>query len=342
LAPDAQALGIWLAAELDGWSSQAPRINILSGGSSAAVYRVEQGGRQVLLRAPQVPPRPDSLRALSREARLLRALAGTDVPHPAFLGYCEDEAVIGVPFLVTEFVEGWVGAGAPPPALAGRKDLGRDMAFSLVDSLARLHAVDYRPIGLEDFGRPEGFLERQAEQWTKLFAHHRADPAKPSRLLEDVGPVGEWLARNIPAERASALIHCDASFSNVMFCNDRPSVAALIDWEIATLGDPLLDLGRIAYPFPDARGLAGVSMMVDHGAGPTRQEIAEHYARRTGRSVAHLDYYMVLAMFKLAALLEPNYARHALGQDPSGFAGQVAGFVLDLLGGCRAIITIKN
>lgn len=335
------ALGRWAASHLDGWSADPVVLSVLSGGSSAAVYRVVQRDRCAVLRTVQQPPRPDSLRALDREARVLRALSGTAVPCPEFLGYEPSSDVLGAPFLLTGFVEGWSGAETPPLELQGAAH-ERDLALALVDALASLHAIDPVAIGLERFGKPEGFLVRQVDQWCALFERHRSSTDRPSRGLPQVPILAQWLRAHLPENGDATLIHCDASFSNVMFHSEAPPrVAALIDWEIATIGDPLLDLGRAAYPFPDRRGLPGVSMMVTH-SGITRQEMAARYQQRTGRSVVQLDYYMVLAMFKLAALIEPNFARDRLGEDPTGFAGHVASFVMDLLDGAIALTQLDH
>lgn len=336
-AGNATRLTAWLQENVLDWPDGLVTATRLSGGSSASIFRISAADRDAILRAPQLPLRKDSVRALNREARVLRALANTDVPHPHFIAYHEYDDVLGVPFLLTELIDGWVGA-EPPVEFSGVQTQAAS-AFSLVDGLALLHKVDYNSVGLGSFGRPEGFLDRQVEQWIKLFAAHKCDPAKPYRDLPDVALIADWLSSARPIQNGAALIHCDASFSNVMFHYDRPvRLAAFIDWEIATLGDPLLDLGRMAYPFPDERGLPGVSMMIDHSAGPTRQALASRYAEQSGMPTAALDYYMVLAMFKLAALIEPNYARHKMGLDPSGFAGRISEFALDLLRGARAII----
>jgi aminoglycoside phosphotransferase (APT) family kinase protein len=257
------------------------------------------------------------------------------------IAYCEGTSIIGTPFLLTRWIEGWPGS-APIPAHLDRPETSRLLAFSLIDALAQLHALDYQRVGLEGFGRPDGFLARQVDQWLELFRRHRTAGGINSRDLPDVPFIASWLRRVLPAQSAAALIHCDASFSNVIFCNDHPPrLAALIDWEIATIGDPLVDIGRALYPFPDERGIPGVSLMLDHSAGPTRQVLASRYAERTGVAVERLDFFMVLAMFKLAALIEPNYARHVTGSDPSGFSGRVAAFVPELLRGARSIIELQ-
>jgi aminoglycoside phosphotransferase (APT) family kinase protein len=323
-----------------GWPAGVVDVSRLSGGSSASLFRISADGRHAVLRAPQIPPRPDSLRALTREARVLRALSSTNVPHAGFIDYCEDDSVVGTPFLLTEWVNGWVGSGPVPPRLNQPRTAER-LALSLVDALAQLHALDYRAVGLDGFGRPEGFLARQVNQWLDLFKKHGALPH--SRELPDVSLVSEWLRLKIPESWPPGLIHCDASFSNVMFCNDTPpKVAALIDWEIATIGDPRVDMGRALYPFPDERGIPGVSLMLDHSGGPTRQALVAHYARRSGKAVRDLDFFMVLAMFKLASLIEPNYSRDIQGLDPTGFCKRVAEFVPQLLAGARAIIEVHE
>ncbi|HTU13096.1 MAG TPA: phosphotransferase family protein [Allosphingosinicella sp.] len=318
------------AEALARWTGGGPvTLTPLAGGSSASVYRAEQGGDRFVVRTLASPPRPDSRRALEREARVLRALAGTAVPHPRFRAYCADEAVAGAPFLLMDHVEGWLGATPPPGA---DPTFVHATAFALVDGLAALALLDPAEIGLGDFGRPDNFLERQADRWRGLMDQHRAHPDYGDRTLPGFDDVGEWLREKRPESQRVSLIHGDASYSNIIFANDR--LAAIIDWEIATLGDPLLDLGRALYPFPSSDGSPGYSLAIDHTGYPPREALAERYAEQTGLSVAALDYYMVLSMYKLAALIEFNHVK-SLTAPAGAMSRRIADFIPRLVAGAH-------
>lgn len=330
------ALARWLDANVPEAGKGDLVLRPLAGGSSAAVLLAQRGHARTVIRTTAWPPRPDSVRALAREARVLRALRATAVPHPRFLGHCDDMAVVGAPFLVMEHVEGWLGAAEPPPAFSDPA-LRHATAFALVDGLAALAKVDPGVVGLADFGRPEHFLERQADRWRGLMDEHRRHPDYGDRALPGFDALGDWLRAKRPRMQRASLIHGDASYSNVMFRNDPPArLAAIIDWEIATLGDPLLDLGRALYPFPSRDGAPGHSLAVDHSGYPSREALAEHYAARTGLSVDALDYYLVLSMYKLAALVEFNHVK-SLGGPAGSMAHRIAAFVPRLVAGARDI-----
>lgn len=324
---NAEGLAAWLGA---GPVTLTP----LAGGSSASVYLAEQSGNRFVVRSTAIPPRPDSVRALEREARVLRALAGSSVPHPGFRAYCDDEAVAGAPFLLMDYVEGWLGVS--PPANA-KSDFVHATALALIDGLAALALLDPTAIGLDGFGRPDNFLERQSDRWSGLMDQHRAHPDYGDRNLPGFDEVGDWLREKRPATQRISLIHGDASYSNVIFANDAPArLAAIIDWEIATLGDPLLDLGRALYPFPSREGSPGYSLAIDHSGYPPREVLAERYAERTGLSVAALDYYMVLSMYKLAALIEFNHVK-SLEQPLGSMSHRIAEFIPQLVAGAHDI-----
>ncbi|MDB5575572.1 MAG: phosphotransferase family protein [Bradyrhizobium sp.] len=331
------ALAAWCDAEVADPGQGPLRLTLMQGGSSASVLLTERGNRRMVIRTTSWPPRPDSARSLAREARLLGALGRTEVPHPALLGYCADDHVIGAPFLVMEHVDGWLGAAHPPPAFVADPALLHATAFALIDGLAALALVDPVAIGLGDFGRPEAFLERQVDRWAGLMAQHRAHPAYGDRTLAGFDEVGAWLRDKMPGMQRVSLIHGDASYSNVMFGNDSPArLAAIIDWEIATLGDPLLDLGRALYPFPSRDGTPGYSLAIDHAGYPARETLAAHYAERTGLSVAALDYYLVLSMYKLAALIEFNHVKR-LSEPAGSMAQRIADFIPGLIAGAHDI-----
>ena len=329
------ALGRWMASTLGG--GVAATLTPLSGGSSGSVLKIERDGQTLVLRTTSWPPRPDSRKALEREARLLKALDSTAVPHPRFVAWCDDESVIGAPFLLIGFIDGWLGVDALPPDYAADPALHHQAAYAMVEAIAELPKVDVVAIGLADFGRPEGFLERQVGRWTTLMEKHRAHPDYGSRIIPHWDQVAVWLTANRPQTQRVSLIHGDVSFSNVMLAREAPPrVAAIIDWELATLGAPLLDLGRVAYPFPAADGTPGASLAIDLSGYPTRESLIDRYGACTGLDVAQADYYMVLAMFKLAALIEFNHVK-SKSQPAGSLSHRIADFIPDLVAKAHAI-----
>ncbi|WP_028710069.1 phosphotransferase family protein [Paracoccus pantotrophus] len=334
-----QALADWLDRNCANPGAGALTLSPLSGGSSGTVLRLRRGALRAVLRTVGTPPRADSLKALTREAQVLRALAPTPVPHPRFIAFCEDPAVLGSPFLLMAEVQGWTGSENPPDTLGDPEGLKRETTFALIDGLAALAQQDPQALGLGGFGHPEGFLERQADRWKTLMDRHRAHPDYGDRALPGFDRIGAWLKRKRPEMQRVSLIHGDMSFSNVMFSKTaRPvRLAAIIDWEISTLGDPLLDLGRALYPFPSQDGTPGVSLQIDHSGYPPREELAARYAEKVGLGVASLDYYMVLSMYKLAALIEFNHVK-SMNEPEGSMAHRIAGFVPQLIDGAEQII----
>lgn len=316
MTSDEQArLTAWLDVHAPDFGPGPADVRVLSGGASNLVMAIRRGGSEVVLRRPPERPRPDSEKIIGREARVLAALAGTDVPHPRFIAYCDDPSVIGVRFYLMTLVDGWLGHGEPPPAPFDRPGKSRrDLGFALVDGIARLANVDYRAVGLEGFGKPEGFLERQVERWRSQLASYAETENYAGRDLPGLTYAADWLAANTPEASLPGIIHGDYSFANCLFERTAPArVAAMIDWELATVGDPLLDLGWICYGFR-GRNDPNPAGYFDATGFPYREELADYYAEKTGRSVEHLTYYMVLAQYKLAVIMERHYARFKSGR----------------------------
>lgn len=312
---DKRRLEAWLDANAPGVGAGPVTARVLSGGASNLVMAIRRDGPEVVLRRPPEKPRPDSEKIIAREARVLAALRRTDVPHPRFIAYCDDASVMGVRFYLMALVDGWLGHHETPPAPFDKpgKDR-RDIGFALVDGIARLANVDYRAVGLEGFGKPEGFLDRQVERWRSQLASYGEIENYSGRDIPGLSYAADWLAANTPEASPAGIIHGDYSFANCLFERTTPArVAAMIDWELATVGDPLLDLGWVCYGFKgrDDPEPAGYFDATDF---PLREELAEYYAERTGRSVEHLTYYMVLAQYKLAVIMERHYARFLSGR----------------------------
>jgi aminoglycoside phosphotransferase (APT) family kinase protein len=301
----------WLdAAGLPG-AGEELTVEPLAGGATNEVYKLGRGGESMVLRRPPVGS-PARAKTIAREARVLGALAGTEVPHAALLGFCEDEAVLGAPFYVMELVDGWSPASEAPRGPepfdrdpAARAELGRE----IVRGIALLGGVDWRARGLEGFGRPDGFHERQVERWSK---HLEGFAFRPVPGLDQAAA---WLSTHKPRAWEPGIMHGDYSFANVMFRHGAPGrLAAIVDWEMTTIGDPLLDLGWLLmrWPSPDGPRPKGIFEM---DGMPTPDEVLGLYEESSGRSVADIDYYLVLAYFKNAIVLEGRYAAFAAGEE---------------------------
>jgi aminoglycoside phosphotransferase (APT) family kinase protein len=284
-----------LAAWLDALGLEPGRtieVEAISGGASNAMFRIERGGSRWVLRRPRAVAVDRANEGMRREYRFLRALAGTNVPHPTVVALCDDQDVLGCTFFLMDEVH-----GVHPDAMSeGRPDAeAAEIAFALVDALAALHDVDWRAARLDDLGHPEDFHERQVARWTRQLASYEG------RTLEGVDDVGKWLDANRPATFEPVIMHGDYHAKNTLMAPDLPAkVVAIFDWETATIGDPLLDLGGFC------------EYVLAHGARnwPSTDALAERY--RVARSLPELPdlrYYAVLYNFRLSVLLEGVYQR---------------------------------
>ena len=316
------------ARDLPG-AGQPIQLAFISGGSSNEIFEVRRGDhRMALRRPPRVVPEGRNATML-REYRVLEALNGTDVPHPEAIAACDDETVIGAAFYLMAHVDGWspmsYGRTWPPPFdtdLEARAGLG----IQLVDGIARLSRVDWRAKGLRDFGRPDGFLERQVDRW---LAHLERNNC---RQLPGTDETAAWLRDHIPSTYEPGIIHGDYQFANVMFRHGAPArLAAIVDWEMTTIGDPLLDLGWVTMSWPREGEDASNSGYVDMVGMPPHGALLAHYEQVSGRPTADIDYYEILARFKLAIVLEAQYARLQAGRADNPKMEAFGPMTLDLM-----------
>ena len=312
---DLDALQTWLGDNL-GDTSQRLVAKPLGAdlGIGNALFELRRGDRVFVLRRPPTVLNDKSASNMTREYRILRALDGSKVPHPVARVLCEDPEVIGAPFLIMDRVDGFTPGFTLPEPFASDPSLRRNMAMSYVDALVQLADVDWQAGGLADIGKPDGFLERQVPRWLAQLDRYR------TRELPELDFVTDWLERNRPTMSKAAIMHGDYSPFNVMVAPDRPArVAAVIDWDTGTIGDPLLDIGHLLARWTNP----GEEPVLQSQAGgtehyPTRAELAAHYAERSGRDLSALPYYEALALFKLAVILEGTYARNAKAGVPDG------------------------
>jgi len=301
----------------------------LSGGTQNEIYEIRRGDELCVIRIPPTAAPADRDRGILREWRIIEALDGTEVPHTPAVAMCEDASVLGRPFYLMGFVDGWSPmelTGGWPAPFDGDRDARAGLAYQLVEGIALLSKVDWRAKGLEDLGRPDGFHERQVDRWTAFLDRIKG------RELPGFDVAAAWLRAHRPIDYIPGLMHGDYQFANVMYRDGAPArLAAIVDWEMGTVGDPKLDLGWVVQSWPEDTNAseASESSYVDLAGMPSRPELLEHYARVSGRQVDDIDYYVVLAKWKLAVVLEQGFQR--AGDDEKLLAfGPV---VLDLMQG---------
>ncbi|MFJ5154471.1 phosphotransferase family protein [Streptomyces sp. NPDC088353] len=280
---------------------------LIEGGRSNLTYAVSDGASRWVVRRPPLGHVLATAHDMGREHRVISALHPTEVPVPRPVLLCEDEDVLGAPFYVMEFVEGTPYRTADQLAPLG-EERTRNAVMSLVDTLVELHAVDPAEVGLDGFGRPEGFLDRQLRRWGKQLAASR------NRELAGVDELHAALGRALPLSPAPAVVHGDYRLDNVLLGPDD-RITAVLDWEMSTLGDPLTDLGLLVmYSTPLGLPDSPVSTTAQAPGHPSAAELVERYAVRSGRDVSAVSWYTAFAWFKLAVILEGIHYRYTLGQ----------------------------
>ena len=297
-------------------------------GASNLTFLIERGETRVVLRRPPPPPLPPSAHDMVREARVQVGLARAGVRVPRILAVCEDESVIGLPFYVMEEIKGEVICEELPAALDTPEDR-RGLGFAMVDALVELHAVDWRACGLEGLGKPSGYLERQLRRWSGLWE------INATRELDACRAVGEKLAAQVPESPPTTVVHGDYRLGNVMIASDPPArVAAILDWEMATLGDPLADLGYFIVCWSEPGATEHPLLISSATAQPgfaTRAELVERYAERTGRDVSRLDWYQAFALWKASVFCEAIYGRYLKQERDDAWAADLCDGVPRLL-----------
>ena len=296
-----------LERELPGLAQGPLTGRLIEGGRSNLTYTVSDGTSRWVVRRPPLGHVLATAHDMRREHRVISALHPTSVPVPRPLLLCEDEEVLGAPFYVMEFVEGTPYRTADQLAPLGPRRT-RDAVLSLVDTLVGLHAVDPASVGLEDFGRPEGFLDRQLRRWGKQL------DASRNRDLAGIDELHATLGRRLPDSPAPTVIHGDYRLDNVLIGPDD-RIKAILDWEMSTLGDPLTDLGLLVmYSMPLGTPDSPVSTTAEADGHPAPTELIQRYAERSGRDVSAVAWYTAFAWFKLAVILEGIHYRYTLGQ----------------------------
>ena len=335
---DTDALATWLESERPGLFSGPLEATLITGGKSNLTYAVTDGSTEVIVRRPPLGHVLATAHDMSREHRVITALGPTDVPVPETFALCEDDAVIGAPFYVMERVSGTPYSRATQLEALGT-DRTRVITERMIDTLVALHAVDPSDVGLDDFGRPDGYLERQVRRWKKQLDGSR------SRDIDGMDELIARLEENIPASGDATIVHGDYRLDNLLVDHDADTVNAVLDWEMSTLGDPLTDVAvllayqQLSVALQDSGQASGggagpraaggqsmvTAMVTDAPLAPgylSGDAVLERYHAKSGRDVSDLDFHLSLAFFKLAVILEGIHYRHAHGQTlGSGFEG---------------------
>lgn len=306
---DTGRLADWMdGAALPG-AGEPLSARFLSGGTQNVIFEIARGEHRCVVRMPPPGAPPDRDKGILREWRIIEALDGTDVPHTAAVAVCDDASVLGRPFYLMGFVDGWSPMdthGRWPEPFDSDPATRPGLSYQLAEGIALLSKVDWRARGLHDLGRPDGFHERQVDRWIGFLDRIKKRP------LPGLDTATGWLKANKPLDFIPGLMHGDYQFANVMYRHGAPAqMAAIVDWEMGTVGDPKLDLGWMVQSWPQDTAHPEDSDMtyVDMRGMPSRDDVVAHYAEVSGRQVDDLDYYLVLAKWKLAIVLEQGFQR---------------------------------
>lgn len=305
-----------LAAYLRDQLSEADQtltIRQFGGGAANLTYLLDYGTHQYVLRRPPLGPVAPSAHDMSREYRVLSVLYRAFDYAPQAYHLCEDASIIGAPFFIMERKQGIVVRRSLPSEYDHIDNAPQQMSLAMVDALADFHAVDYEALGLGTLGKPEGFIERQVEGWYGRWQKAKVDD------LPDMDTVYAWLKAHLPPTTAASLVHNDYKLDNVMLATDNPAqLVAVFDWDMCTLGDPLADLGTLLTYWTeptDPPYLQMTAMMpIGDSRFPTRDELVQRYAERSGRDVTHIRFYHALGLFRLVVICAQIYIRYKRGQ----------------------------
>jgi aminoglycoside phosphotransferase (APT) family kinase protein len=303
----------FLRGKLDG-SEQPMTVQQFGGGAANLTYLLTFGDEhQYVLRRPPLGPVAPSAHDMARESKVLSVLHQVFSYAPRAFLFSEDESIIGAPFFVMERRIGTVVRRSLPVNYANLPDAPRQMSEALIDTLAEFHAVDYSALGLDDLGKPDGFIERQIEGWHRRWHKSKADD---NATMDDVYL---WLKQHLPKSMASTLVHNDYKLDNTMFATDDPSkMVAVFDWDMCTLGDPLSDVGALLtyWTQPDDPPFVQMTsaMPVGDYGFLTRKELIQRYSEKSGRDLTHIRFYHALGVYRLAVIIQQIYIRYVRGQ----------------------------
>lgn len=352
---------------LGGWmddqglpSGPFEEVKVLAGGTQNVLVRLSRGGERYVLRRGPRHLRSASNDVMRREMQVLAALRDTAVPHPGFVAGCPDETVMGgAVFYLMEPVDGFNPTVELPELHASDPALRHEMGMQAADAIAQLGAVDHVAVGLADFGHPDGFLERQVSRWQNELDSYSQLDGYLGPNIPGLDTIAEWLNANRPTTWQPGIMHGDYHLANLMFSPTGPEVVAIVDWEMCTIGDPLVDLGWLLATWPepapdadsDADGAtasanpalgstagAVAGTLGSTGGLPGTAEVVARYAAHSERDVTSIDWYVVLACFKLGIVLEGTYARARAGQAPMATGDLLHSITLELFARAQSVI----
>lgn len=323
-ALDELALAGWL--DNQGLGAGPLRTRYLSGGTQNDIWVLTRGDWQAVIRIPPPTAPADRDNGILREWRIIEALDGSSVPHTKAVAVCEDTSVLGRTFYLMGVVDGWSAMdslGTWPEPFESDLSTRPGLAYELIDAIAELSKIDWKAKGLLDLGRPDGFHERQVERWSRFLDRIKG------RELPGFAEATAWLGAHKPLDFVPGLMHGDYQFANVMFEHGAPAkMAAIVDWEMGTVGDPKLDLAWVVNTWPEDTSTGEGSSYVSIVGMPGKTELVERWGRHAGRQVDDMDYYCILAKWKLAIVLEQGFQRAAPGDEKMQAFGPI---VLDMM-----------
>jgi len=338
---DLNAVAEWMSQQGLGQGPLAD-VSDVTGGTQNVMLRFTRAAARTGGRRGPRHLRPRSNSVILRETKVLAALAGSDVPHPHLIATCEDPGVLGdAVFYLMEPVDGFNAGEGLPPLHAGDPAVRFQMGLSMADALAKLGAVDHVAVGLADFGKPAGFLERQVPRWLSELDSYREYANYPGPDIPGVDQVAAWLERRRPTNWAPGIMHGDYHAANVMFSRTGPEVVAIVDWEMCTIGDPLLDLGWLLATWrqPDGSSVFSHALGGQDGLAST-DDLFQRYAANTTRDLSRITWYTVLACFKLGIVIEGTLARACAGKAEKEVGDQLHAATVHLFE--RALTLIDN
>lgn len=321
---DLDAVARWMSEQGLG-EGPLQDVSAVTGGTQNVMLRFTRSGRTYVLRRGPRHLRSRSNSVILRETKVLAALAGSDVPHPRLIATCDDTGVLGdAVFYLMEPIDGFNAGEGLPELHAGNPEVRHGMGLSMADALAKLGAVNHVEVGLADFGKPDGFLERQVPRWLSELESYQEYDGYPGPDIPGIAEVSGWLESHRPAQWTPGIMHGDYHAANVMFSRTGPDVVAIVDWEMCTIGDPLLDLGWLLATWRQDDG----SSVFSHALGGTdglasTDELLKRYAANTTRDLSHTTWYTVLACFKLGIVIEGTLARACAGKAEKAVGDQL-------------------
>ena len=291
----------------------------LTGGTQNILVKIDTPDDSFVLRRPPLSLRKNSNETMRREARMLSALSRTSIPHPAFRAVCEDVSVLGSAFYIMNAIDGFNPVEGLPEPHAHSREIRHEMGLSLVRGLSQMGALDPQSLGVFDLGKPDNYLERQVSRWkAQLSSYDDVEQWDGRSELPGIDRIGKWLDEHRPAQTAPGILHGDAHLGNTLYSFDGSKLAALIDWELTTIGDPLVDLGWLLATWPENAedfGTGAVGITPWDGF-PSPQELVSAYGELSPRDVRAAEWYGVLGCYKLGIIQEGTYARACAGQVP--------------------------